>query len=114
MTEPTRPELEPNDDDYARGLREDPPVTIEEELERDREGTFARGQEELQEDTVEKDRDDSFARGQEVLPEDTYEKVREGSFAEGQEVVDHQAERIEPAESRPGNVRGDEGIDPQR
>jgi hypothetical protein len=95
---------EPKDDDYARGLREEPADTVEEELEREREGTFARGQEELSEDTVEKDRTDSFARGQEVLPEDTFEKVREGSFAEGQEELPSEPERIEPADPAPGNV----------
>jgi hypothetical protein len=104
MSDTSRFEDEPHDDDYARGLREEPPVTVEEELEREREGTFARGQEELPEDTVEKDRPDSFARGQEELPEDTMEKVREGSFAEGQETVPHEPERIEPAEARPDNV----------
>jgi hypothetical protein len=109
MSESRRFEDEPHDDDYARGLREEPPATVEEELEREREGTFARGQEELPEDTVEKDRTDSFGRGQEELPEDTLEKVHEGSFAEGQETVPHEPERIEPAEPVPGNVRpGDE------
>jgi hypothetical protein len=100
------------DDDFARGQRQDPPLTIEEEIERDREGTFARGQEVLPEDTVEKDRGDDFARGQEVLPEDTLEKVREGSFAEGQETFPHDAERIEPVDPTPDNVRDREDIDP--
>ena len=104
MSETERFDDGSQDDDYARGLREEPPATVEEELEREREGSFARGQEELPEDTVEKDRTDSFARGQEELPEDTLEKVREGSFAEGQEVVPHEPERIEPAEARPDNV----------
>ena len=104
MSETGRFDDEPQDDDFARGQREEPPVTVEEELERDRDGTFARGQEELPEDTVEKDRTDSFARGQEDLPEDTLEKVREGSFAEGQETVPQEPERIEPAGAVPGNV----------
>jgi hypothetical protein len=109
MSETGRFDYESQDDDYARGLREEPPVTVEEELEREREGSFARGQEELPEDTVEKDRTDSFARGQEELPEDTLEKVRDGSFAEGQEVAPHEPDRIEPAEPGPGNVPlGDE------
>ena len=104
MSETGRFDDEPQDDDYARGLREEPPATVEEELEREREGTFARGQEELPEDTVEKDRTDSYARGQDVLPEDTLEKVREGTFAEGQEAEPHEPERIEPAGAVPGNV----------
>jgi hypothetical protein len=104
MTEAARFDDEPRNDDYARGLREEPPATVEEELEREREGTFARGQEELPEDTVEKDRTDSFARGQEVLPEDTLEKVREGSFAEGQEAMPQEPERVETADPATGNV----------
>ena len=107
-----RVDTQAEDDDFARGQREEPPVTVEEELEREREGTFARGQEDLPEDTVEKDRTDSFARGQEELPEDTLEKVREGSFAEGQEDVHHEPERIEPAESSPGNVPPRDEDDP--
>jgi hypothetical protein len=112
MSETRRYPDEPVDDDFARGQREEPPVTVEEELELEREGTFARGQEVLPEDTIEKDRPDSFARGQEDLPEDTLEKVREGSFAEGQEVVPHEPERIEPVDPTPDNVRTREDVDP--
>jgi hypothetical protein len=112
MSDSSRFVDEPEEDDYARGLREEPAVTVEEELEREREGSFARGQEVLPEDTVEKDRTDSFARGQEELPEDTEEKVREGSFAEGQEELPHEPERVEPAfASEPAAESGPAGAD---
>ncbi len=47
MSEPTRFEDDAEEPDHARGLREDPPTTVEEELERERQGTFAEGQEEV-------------------------------------------------------------------
>jgi hypothetical protein len=93
-------DFEPDESDFARGQEREYPVTVEEELEREREGSFARGQEELPEDTIEKDRESSFGRGQELTPEDTTEKVREGSFAEGQAELEHEPERVEPAEER--------------
>jgi hypothetical protein len=92
--------FEPDEPDFARGQHEEFPTTLEEEVELEREGSFARGQEEFSEDTIEKERESSFARGQQETPEDTEEKVREGSFAEGQEQYPHEPERVEPAYER--------------
>jgi hypothetical protein len=88
-------EREPDQSDFARGQETEYPTTLEEEVEREREGTYSRGQEDLPEETIEKQREGSYARGQEDTPEDTFEKVREGTFAEGQEEYPHEPEVVE-------------------
>jgi hypothetical protein len=99
--------FEPDEPDFARGQETEFPTTLEEEVEREREGTYSRGQDDLPEETIEKERESSFARGQEETPEDTFEKVREGSFAEGQEEYPHEPEVVDVVGTDPdlpGNV----------